>query len=155
MVEKHRTEVNIFTIKKFESSVKLRFLLPFMLSIFILTIFIPCRSNLQSWTKLLRLNVIIHITLPLFFFFSFRCFLLYILMEQQSKWIEHLFQAMWNELFGQLSEVPGLKISNLSATVCIICEVILYGSSELNVLANRLLMEATFQFIKILRDSFN
>ena len=58
----------------------------------------------------------------------------------------HLFQAMRNKLFGQLSEVPGLKISNLLATE--ICELILYGSSELNVLANRLLMEATLHFIK-------
>ena len=58
----------------------------------------------------------------------------------------HLFQAMRNELFGRLSEVPGPKISNLSATE--ICELILYGSSELNVLANRLLMEATLHFIK-------
>ena len=28
------------------------------------------------------------------------------------------------------------------------CEVILYGGSELDILANRLLMEATLQFIK-------
>ena len=53
---------------------------------------------------------------------------------------------MRNELFGQLSEVPGLITSNLDAKA--LCEVILYGSSKLNVLANRLDMEATLLFIK-------
>ena len=49
----------------------------------------------------------------------------------------YLFQTMQNELFGRLTEVPGLNISNLNATS--LCEVILYGHSELNVLANRIL----------------
>ena len=64
----------------------------------------------------------------------------------------HLFQAMRSELFGQLSEVPGFKISNLLAKE--ICELILYGSSELKLLANRLLMEATLHFIKNTKKFF-
>ena len=50
------------------------------------------------------------------------------------------------KLFGQLSKVPGLIISNLDATA--LCEVILYRSSEFNSFANGLLLEATLQFIK-------
>ena len=58
----------------------------------------------------------------------------------------HLFQTMSNEIFGQFSKVPGLNISNLAAKT--LCKVMLYGSSKLNVLANRLEMEATLLFIK-------
>ena len=55
-----------------------------------------------------------------------------------------MFQKIRIELYGQLSKVPGrtFQIWMLRHSV------ILYGSSELNVLAKRLLMEATLKFVK-------
>ena len=58
----------------------------------------------------------------------------------------HLLQTMRNELFGQLSHVLWFSILDLDAKV--LCEMILYGSSKLNVLVNRHLIEATLQFIQ-------
>ena len=58
----------------------------------------------------------------------------------------HLLQTMRNELFGQLSHILGFSILDLNAKV--LCEMILYGSSKLNVLVNRHLIEATLQFIQ-------
>ena len=58
----------------------------------------------------------------------------------------HLFQTMRNELFGHVSHILGFSILDLDAKV--LCEMILYRSSKLNVLVNRHLIEATFQFIQ-------
>ena len=50
------------------------------------------------------------------------------------------------DLFGQLSEIPGLDISNYDSKS--LCALLLYGSPLLNIIANRIIMEATISFIK-------
>ena len=57
----------------------------------------------------------------------------------------HLFSTMRIDLFGQLTDIPGLDITNLESNA--LCELLLFGSSQLNVMANRIILEATIAFI--------
>ena len=57
-----------------------------------------------------------------------------------------LYDIMRCDLLGQLSEIPGIDISNHDSNS--LCTLLLYGSSLLNVIANRIIMEATISFIK-------
>ena len=57
-----------------------------------------------------------------------------------------LYDIMRCDLLGQLSEIPGLDISNYDSKS--ICTLLLYGSPLMNVTANRIIMEATISFIK-------
>ena len=50
------------------------------------------------------------------------------------------------DLLGQLSEIPGLDISQHDSKS--LCTLLLYGSPSLNIIANRMIMEATISFIK-------
>ena len=49
------------------------------------------------------------------------------------------------DLFGQLTDIPGLDITNLESNA--LCELLLLGSSQLNIMGNRIILEATIAFI--------
>ena len=57
-----------------------------------------------------------------------------------------LYDEMRSDLLGQISEIPGLDISQYNLKS--FCTLLLYGSPLLNVIANRMIMEATISFIK-------
>ena len=55
------------------------------------------------------------------------------------------FHLMRQNLFGQLYHIPGL-ILNLDDKP--LCELLLFGDTQLNVASNRKILEATISFIK-------
>ena len=57
----------------------------------------------------------------------------------------HLFSPMRMDLLGQLTDIPGLDIRNLDSNA--LCDLLLFGSSQLNIVANRIILEATIAFI--------
>ena len=57
----------------------------------------------------------------------------------------HLFSPMRIDLFGQLTDIPGLNITNLDSNA--LCDLLLFGSSQLNIMANRIILEDTIAFI--------
>ena len=48
--------------------------------------------------------------------------------------------------FGQLSEIPGLDLTNMDSKA--LCELLLYGSPQLTIIDNRKILEATMSFIE-------
>ena len=68
--------------------------------------------------------------------------------EDNEHFLLHcpLYDIMRCDLLGQLSEIPGLEISHYNSKS--ICALLLYGSPLLNIIANRIIMEATISFIK-------
>ena len=56
------------------------------------------------------------------------------------------FDLMRTDLFGQLSDIPALDINDMDTTA--LCNLLLYGSPHLNVIANRMIMDATISYIK-------
>ena len=56
------------------------------------------------------------------------------------------FDLMRADLFSQLADVPGLDITSMDSKD--LCELLLYGTSELNVVENRIIIEATISFIE-------
>ena len=52
---------------------------------------------------------------------------------------------MRRDLFGQLTDIPGLDSTNLDSIA--LCNLFLFGSPQLNVVANRIILEATIAFI--------
>ena len=57
----------------------------------------------------------------------------------------HMFNPMRRDLFGQLDDIPGLYIKNLDLNA--LCKLLLFGNSKLNVVTNRIILEATIAFI--------
>ena len=57
----------------------------------------------------------------------------------------HLFSPMRRDLFGQLTDIPGLDSTILDSIA--LCNLFLFGSPQLNVVANRIILEATIAFI--------
>ena len=68
--------------------------------------------------------------------------------EDNEHFLLHcpLYDIMRCDLLGQLSEIPGLDISQHDSKS--LCTLLLYGSPSLNIIANRIIMEATISFIK-------
>ena len=56
------------------------------------------------------------------------------------------FDLMSADLFGQLSEIPALDLSAMNTNV--LCSLLLYGSPYLNIITNRMIMDATVSCIK-------
>ena len=56
------------------------------------------------------------------------------------------FDLMCTDLFGQLSEIPALDINDMDTTA--LRDLLLYGSSRLNIISNRMIMDATISYIK-------
>ena len=57
----------------------------------------------------------------------------------------HLFNPMRRDLFGQLDDIQGLNTNNLDSNA--LCALLLFGNSKLNILSNRIIIEATITFI--------
>ena len=58
----------------------------------------------------------------------------------------HLFSPIRIDLLGQLTDIPGLDIMNFDSNA--LCNLLLFGSSQLNIVANRIILEATIAFIE-------
>ena len=58
----------------------------------------------------------------------------------------HRFDMIRRDLFGQLSNFPELDLVNMGPTALYM--LLLYGSSMLTVIENRLILEATLLFIE-------
>ena len=50
------------------------------------------------------------------------------------------------DLFGQLSEISALNLNDMNAKA--LCSLLLYGSPYLNIITNRMIMDATILYIK-------
>ena len=57
-----------------------------------------------------------------------------------------LFELQRRDLLGQRGDLPGIDIVSLDSET--ICELLLFGSRNLNVIMNRIILEATISFIK-------
>ena len=68
--------------------------------------------------------------------------------EDNEHFLLHcpLYDEMRCDLLDQISEIPGLDISQYNLKS--FCTLLLYGSPLLNIIANRMILEATISFIK-------
>ncbi len=68
--------------------------------------------------------------------------------EDNEHYLLHCpeFDLMRADLFGHLSEIPALDINDMDTTA--LCNLLLYGSSHLNIISNRMIMDATILYIK-------
>ena len=57
-----------------------------------------------------------------------------------------LFELQRRDPLGQLRDLPGIEIVSLDSET--ICELLLFGSPNLNVIVNRMILETTIFFIK-------
>ena len=57
---------------------------------------------------------------------------------------------MRRDLFGQLSNIPGLDLVNMGPTI--LCQLFLYGSPQRTVIENRLILEATMWLLRDLSE---
>ena len=53
---------------------------------------------------------------------------------------------MHAELFGQLSEIPAFDINGMNSTT--LCSLVLYDSSQVDIVTNRMILDATISYIK-------
>ena len=56
------------------------------------------------------------------------------------------FDLIRTDLFGQLSELPALDLNDMNTKA--LCRLLLYGSPYLNIITNRMIMDATILYIK-------
>ena len=61
----------------------------------------------------------------------------------------HIYGQIRNDLFDQLSEIPGLQLEHLSSVA--LCEFLLFGNPRFNNIANKQILEATISFILLTR----
>lgn len=68
--------------------------------------------------------------------------------EDNEHFLLHcpLFELQRRDLLGQLGDLPGIDIESLDSKT--ICELLLFGSPNVNVIVNRIILEATISFIK-------
>ena len=68
--------------------------------------------------------------------------------EDNEHFLLHcpLLELQRRDLLGQLEDLPGIDIVSLDSET--ICELLLFGSPNLNVIVNRIILEATISFIK-------
>ena len=71
--------------------------------------------------------------------------------EDSKHFLLHcpMFYHLRRNLLGQLSEVLSMAISNFDSDV--VCSLMLYGNSELPYIVNRMILEATLEYIKSCR----
>ena len=50
------------------------------------------------------------------------------------------------DFFGQISEIPVLDINDVNATA--LCNLLLHGSSQLNLVSNSIILDATISYIR-------
>ena len=58
----------------------------------------------------------------------------------------HRFHMMRRDLLSQLSEIPGIDLTNMDSKA--LCELLLYGSPKLTITDNRIILEATMSFVE-------
>ena len=68
--------------------------------------------------------------------------------EDNEHFLLHcpLFELQRTDLLGQLGDLPGIDIDSLDSKT--ICELLLFGRPNANVIVNRIILEATISFIK-------
>ena len=68
--------------------------------------------------------------------------------EDNEHYLLHCphFDTLREDLFGTVTEVLGIDIADLDSET--LCNLLLYGSSNLNILENRIIIEATIEFIE-------
>ena len=57
-----------------------------------------------------------------------------------------LYDSLRSDLFSQLADVPGLSITRMNTRE--LCDLLMYGDPKFNLIANRIVTEATIPFIK-------
>ena len=69
-------------------------------------------------------------------------------IEDDKHFLLHcpLYEPMRRNLLGQLSDIPGINITSFNTES--LCELLLYGSPNLCVVTNRIILEATIDYIK-------
>ena len=69
-------------------------------------------------------------------------------VEDNEKFLLHCprFEMMLNDLLGQLSDVPGIDITSMDSKS--LCQLLLFGCTNLTVVENRIVLEATIAYIK-------
>ena len=72
----------------------------------------------------------------------------YVRNEDSENFLLHCpkFDFMRTDLLSQLADVPGLDITSMDSKD--LCELLLYGTSDLNVVENRMIIEAIISFIE-------
>ena len=58
----------------------------------------------------------------------------------------HRFDVMRPDVLGRLSEIPGLDLTNMDSKA--LCELLLFGSAQLTIIANRIILESIMLFIE-------
>jgi hypothetical protein len=58
----------------------------------------------------------------------------------------HRFGVMRRDVLGRLSEIPGLDLTNMDSKA--LCELLLFGSPQLTIIANRIILESIMLFIE-------
>ena len=68
--------------------------------------------------------------------------------EDNEHYLLHCphFDTLRGDLFGTVTEVLGIDIADLDSET--LCNLLLYGSSNLNIIENRIIIEATIEFIE-------
>ena len=68
-------------------------------------------------------------------------------IEDNEHFLLHcpMYDQMRNDLFDQLSEIPGLELDNRNSKA--LCKLLPYGNPRFNNIANKLILEATISFI--------
>ena len=56
------------------------------------------------------------------------------------------FNQLREDLFGTVTEVSGIDIANLDSET--FCKLLIYGSSNMNMIDNRITIEATIEYIE-------
>lgn len=57
-----------------------------------------------------------------------------------------LFETMGRDLLGQLSDIPGIEITSMDSKS--LSQLLLFGSNNLTVVANRIILEASMAYLK-------
>ena len=68
--------------------------------------------------------------------------------EDNEHYLLHCphFDTLREDLFGTVAEVLGIDVADLDSET--LCNLLLYGSSNLNIIENRIIIEATIEFIE-------
>ena len=68
--------------------------------------------------------------------------------EDNEHYLLHCprFNQLREDLFGTVTEVSGIDIANLDSET--LCNLLLYGSPNMNMIDNRIIIEATIEYIE-------
>ena len=68
--------------------------------------------------------------------------------EDNEHYLLHCprYNELREDLFGTVTEVSGIDVANLDSET--LCNLLLYGSSNMNMIDNRMIIEATIEYIE-------